>query len=162
MAVRVPLIYTRQWEPQRLAWSARLASLGLCLGCLGMLLVALWLRPDPSGVSSHRQLGLPPCDLLARTGVPCMTCGMTTSFSHFVRGHILGSFYVQPMGAVLSLLTVMGFWACLYIAISARPAHRLLWHIPSRYYLLFLFSLAILAWAWKIGIHRTGHDGWPS
>jgi hypothetical protein len=64
------------------------------------------------------------------------------------------------MGAVLALLAGACVWAGLYIALTGRPAHRLLRLIPSRYYLAPLFALAILGWAWKIFIHLRGIDGW--
>ena len=118
------------------------------------------LNPSSNGIGSHRQLGLQECQFEARTGIPCPTCGMTTSFAHFVRGQIVASLWVQPMGTVLALLTTMMFWAGLYIATTGRPAHRLFNFIPARYYLLPLLVLLVLAWAWKIWIHVTGRDGW--
>ena len=84
---------------------------------------------------------------------------MTTSFAHFVRGQILASLWVQPMGTILALVTTMVFWASLYIAATARPAHRLLNLIPARYYFAPFLALLVLAWAWKIYIHVTGRDG---
>jgi hypothetical protein len=85
---------------------------------------------------------------------------MTTSFAHFVRGHFLGSFYVQPMGAILALLTCAAFWVSLYMAVSGKPAHRLMQWLPARYYALPLAFLAVAAWGWKIFIHLKGIDGW--
>ena len=75
---------------------------------------------------------------------------MTTAFAHFVRGHFLASFYTQPMGAVLALLAVAAFWVALYIALTGKPAHRLVQQVPARYYLLPLMFLAVAAWGWKI------------
>ena len=155
-----PAIYVRPQSHDRLSLHSRLIALTTSLSCLAVLPVAAKLQPSPNGLGSHRQLGLQECQFESRTGIPCPTCGMTTSFAHFVRGQILASFWVQPMGTILALLTTMAFWAALYIAISARPAHRLLNLIPARYYLLPLLALLVLAWAWKIWIHVTGRDGW--
>ncbi|MGE5612468.1 MAG: DUF2752 domain-containing protein [Bacillota bacterium] len=138
----------------------RLAALAVALGCLAVLATALILPPSPGGVGTHRGLGLDACSLLVRTGVPCPTCGMTTSFSYFVRGQVLASLYVQPMATVLAFLAALTFWAGLYVAMTGRPGHRLLRSVLPRYYLIPLFTLAVLAWVWKIGIHLTGHDGW--
>src|SRR5438105_1225691 len=83
------------------------------------------LTPDAGGMGTHTQLGLAPCQWLARTGIPCPSCGMTTSLAWFVRGHLLESLYVQPMGAVLAALACCCVWGGLYIAITGRPIHQL-------------------------------------
>jgi hypothetical protein len=139
---------------------ARLLALGIAIGCLAVLLTAVYLPPSPTGVATHRGLGLAECGLLARTGIPCMACGMTTSFSWFVRGNLLASFYVQPMGCLLALLTCCTVWIGFYIAITGRPVYRLLGLITGRYLLIPMLTFAIMAWGWKILIHLTGHDGW--
>jgi hypothetical protein len=85
---------------------------------------------------------------------------MTTSFAWFARGNLLASIYVQPMGAMLAALAGMAVWGGAYIAITARPAHRLLSSLRPRYHVAPLLVLAVLAWAWKIYIHLHGIDGW--
>jgi hypothetical protein len=127
---------------------------------LTVLLIAVRLHPSPTGMATHTEMGFGECQFLQRTGLPCPSCGMTTSFSWFVRGNVSASFYVQPMGFVLALLTTAGAWTCLYIAITGKPAHRLVRLIPSRYYLLPLLSFAVIAWGWKMFIHLQGIDGW--
>jgi hypothetical protein len=84
---------------------------------------------------------------------------MTTSFACFVRGHVLNSLYVQPMGTVLAALACCAVWGGFYVALTGRPVYRLLWVIPSRYYVLPLMSWGVVAWAWKIFIHVRGIDG---
>jgi hypothetical protein len=125
-----------------------------------VLIVAATLEPDPSGIGSHRKLGLEPCQFERNTGLPCIACGMTTSFAHFVRGQVLASVYVQPMGMALAVLAAVAFWTALYIAVTGRPVHRVLRYLPLKAYLIPFFTLAILAWMWKIWIHLTGRDGW--
>ncbi|HEX2971142.1 MAG TPA: DUF2752 domain-containing protein [Tepidisphaeraceae bacterium] len=158
--VSVPAIYSPRLQRARMSWRERLGALGVASGALAVLGAAWVIHPDPSGVGTHHQLGLDACELLVRTGVPCITCGMTTSFSYFVRGQLLASLYTQPMGTLLAFLAALSVWAGLYIAFTGRPAHRLLRLIPWRYYLIPLFTLAVLGWGWKIAIHVTGHDGW--
>lgn len=151
-----------QHEPardDRLGWG-RAIAVAVAGGCLALLIVAAFLTPSPDGLGTHRELGLSECQWLRTTGLPCPGCGMTTSFSWFVRGNVLASFYVQPMGCVLAALCCLGFWAGAYVAITGRPIYRLLAVIPSRYVYLPLLGLAIAAWAWKIAIHLSGHDGW--
>lgn len=153
-------VYAPRGIAGRLSWPERALSLAISSGCLVVLVLALWIQPSHGGVGSHRELGLRECSLLSRTGMPCPTCGMTTSFAHFVRGDLAASFYVQPMGAVFSLLTAMGFWGAGYIAVTGRPAHRLLRFMPTKYFLVALVALLAGAWLWKIYIHVNGIDGW--
>lgn len=140
--------------------STRVIALGLAIGCMTVLLVAAGLRPSPTGVGSHRGLGLQNCSLLERTGIPCPSCGMTTSFTWFAHGNLLASFYVQPMGMMLAMAAAGCVWGGLYIAITGRPAHRLLTAIPARGFLVGVLAFAILAWGWKIFLQLRGLDGW--
>jgi hypothetical protein len=105
-------------------------------------------------------MGLQRCEFLERTGIPCPTCGMTTSFAHFARGNIAASLYVQPMGTVLATLTAATLWVALYMALTGEPVMRLLRIVPARYYFLPLMIFAVAAWGWKIFIHLRGIDGW--
>ena len=85
--------------------------------CLIALAVAAWIDPDARGYGTHTQLGMPVCGFQERTGYPCVTCGMTTAFSHVVRGQILPAFAAQPAGALLALGCIvtlaLGGWAAL-------------------------------------------------
>jgi hypothetical protein len=138
----------------------RLFSLIVSLTCLLVLVTAARLHPSPTGTGTHEALGLRECQFKAVTGIPCPSCGMTTSFAWFVRGNLVASFYIQPMGMVLACLTCLAFWAGLYIAITGRAAYRLLAMIPGRYYVFPLLGFAILAWGWKIALCRFNIDGW--
>jgi len=159
-AARPPIIYTRVVMPPPLTLAGRLAALAVGCGCLSVLLVAAWLRPNANGAGTHTQLGMPSCQFMRNTGLPCPSCGMTTSFAYFAHGKVLASVITQPMGAVLALLAAAGAWVGLYIALTGRPVHRLMRFVPSRYYLMPLLVLALLAWGWKIflTLHRLG--GW--
>lgn len=156
----VPVIYARGGEVRSLTPAGRLAALAIALVMLTPLVTASLLTPSPDGTGSHTKLGLAPCPFMATTGIPCPSCGMTTSWTWFARGNLRASFYVQPMGTVLAILCVCCFWTALYAGITGRPVFRLVQVIPGRYYFVPLLSFAILAWAWKIYIHVTGHDGW--
>lgn len=132
----------------------------LALGCLFVLCVAAWLKPSRSGMSTHLALDLQPCEFLTRTGFPCPSCGMTTSFAHFARGNLLASFYVQPMGCLLAFLAAATFWISGYIALTGRPVTRLLRIVPTKRLLIAFLSFAVAAWVWKSFIYRYGMDGW--
>jgi hypothetical protein len=149
-----------QAAPIRIPWWGRLLAVAVSLGCLSLLVIAARLTPSPDGLGTHRELHLQECGFLERTGLPCPSCGMTTSFAWFVRGNIAASLYVQPMGTVLAILCGMTVWGAAYVAATGRPLYRLVAGIPARYHALPLLVLALIAWAWKMFIHLHGIDGW--
>jgi hypothetical protein len=160
MTESAPIIYTRQTETVQLNILGRAAALLIGLSCLAVLIIALSLRPSPTGVGTHTRLGFQHCAFLDRTGLPCPSCGMTTSFAWFARGNLLASVYVQPMGFVLAVLTTATAWTGFYVALTGKPAHRLLRLLPAQYYLFALFGVAIAAWGWKMFLQLKGMDGW--
>ena len=155
-----PVIYARVEGWSRETWWGRLLALCIAGCCLAVLIVAAGLTPSPHGLGTHQELGLDQCQFLRRSGLPCPGCGMTTSFSWFVRGNLAASFYIQPMGCVLAALCGICTWAGAYIAVTGRPIYRLLGLVPSRYWVMPLLGLAVAAWGWKIFLHLSGHDGW--
>ncbi len=82
------------------------------IGLVVLLIVAATLRPSPSGSGTHRQLGLPECSFkLLFDGKPCPSCGMTTSWSHLMRGQIISAARANIGGTMLGLLSmVVGPW----------------------------------------------------
>ena len=158
----VPLIYTRDTLPPPLRGWMRLAALGVALGCLAVLVTGAWLTPTGErGIGTHTQLGFQPCQFEVRTGLPCPSCGFTTSVTYFAHGNVLASLYVQPMGFVMAVLFAAGVWVGGYIALTGRPVHRLVSMLPDRKWLIVLLTIAVGGWAWKIFIHLTGRDHWP-
>jgi hypothetical protein len=160
MSLETPLVYSAPPVESGLSLYGRVWSLVVCGTCLAVLIIAARLTPSPEGVGTHTEMGFHECEFLARTGLPCPSCGMTTSFAWFVRGNLVASVYVQPMGTVLAAICAITFWVTLYMAVRGKSLSRLVRWIPSRYYLPPLLTLAVLAWAWKIFIHLRGIDGW--
>jgi len=74
-------------------------------GCvlLGLLATAARLTPDPQGIGTHRQLGLPACTIVAWYGVRCPSCGMTTAWAHVVRGQAVAALRASVGGSLLAL-----------------------------------------------------------
>ena len=144
----VPIIYTPAVQRQCVPLSGRALALGVALAALAVLIIAVMLPPAAEGVGTHRAMGFRSCEFLDRTRLPCATCGMTTSFALFVRGHWLMSLYVQPMGFVLALACGGLFWAGLYIALTGSPLHRLLQQLPALYTVPAIMTFGIAAWAW--------------
>jgi hypothetical protein len=85
------------------------------------LATARLLVPDPSGLGTHRQLGLPPCGFLAWTGLRCPSCGMTTAMAWMTRGRIDRALEANPAGAIAAPVgSVVIVWL-LTCAASGRP-----------------------------------------
>ena len=156
----IPIIYTPPVQRQSVGPAARLLAAALALVALSVLVIAAMLPPAAAGVGTHKAMGFRACEFLERTGLPCATCGMTTSFAQFVRGHWLASIYLQPMGFLLAIACGGMFWAGLYVALTASPLHRLLQQLPALYTVPAIMGFGIAAWAWKIFIHLRGLDGW--
>ncbi|MEX2559584.1 MAG: DUF2752 domain-containing protein [Pirellulales bacterium] len=109
----------------------RLFAAALGAGWMVPLVVALWLEPSPTGLGTHRQLGLPPCTSIWLFGIRCPSCGMTTSWSHAVRGDWSSAVGANTAGALLAALTMLGGpWLMLSAArgrwLLIRPTERLL------------------------------------
>jgi hypothetical protein len=65
-----------------------------------------------------------PCPLRTATGIPCLTCGMTTAMTSMARGELLHALAANPLGVIL-------FFTCVATALYAAarfagvPALRL-------------------------------------
>lgn len=89
--------------------------------------IARMLKPDPSGHGTHQALGLPPCLFFAGTGLPCPSCGLTTSFSHLVRLQWSQAFQANPLGPVLFLLfALVAIFSLLEFFGGSTPLRKLL------------------------------------
>src|SRR5262249_58677244 len=82
--------------PPALALWVRGILVALTVGVVAVFAIALRLNPygtdgRPLRMETHRQLGLPPCTFYLMTGLPCPSCGMTTSFAFLVRGDLVNS-----------------------------------------------------------------------
>jgi hypothetical protein len=80
----------------------RVASVGCALLLAGLLALAATLNPDRRGLGTHQQLGLPPCTIQSWFHVRCPSCGMTTSWAHFVRGRWIAAGEANLGGALLA------------------------------------------------------------
>lgn len=108
-------------DPTRPLHSNERRGLALFAGALiGLLAVSAWLTPDPSGMGTHTQLGLPKCTMAAMTGLRCPGCGMTTSWSLVMHGEIESALTANLGGAILCLLAIFSVPILLGIAITGR------------------------------------------
>ncbi len=133
---------------------SRLYAVLIFAGVSAVFLAALWVTPSESGVGTHHQLGLPTCGWIVAADLPCPTCGMTTSFSHAVRGQFFQSLFAQPFGLVLAIITLFMGAISLFTAVTGHSLALIWMPFCSRKYIILLGTLALLAWGFKILAYR--------
>jgi Protein of unknown function (DUF2752). len=112
--------------------------------------LAFMTTPDPRGFGTHEQFGLPPCTFQTVFGIPCPSCGGTTSLSHFVRGNWIQSCRCNAatfVGALSGLLLVP--WSI----ISSLRGRWFLIHNPFKSLLILLTVIslvAVLQWSFRV------------
>ena len=116
--------------------------------------VAYGLEPNPAGLGTHRQLGMPPCGFITFMGIPCVTCGMTTAFSYAAHGRILTAFITQPAGALLAILTAAMGIVSAYAMVRGIALGGVLGGLWTPK-IVWLGGLVVLgAWVYKILVVR--------
>lgn len=86
--------------------------------------VAASLSPDPSSMGTHRQLGLPPCSIRVWLGLPCPSCGLTTSLSNLMHGRFAAAWTGQPVGVAVAIASAIAIVVCGEAALRGR------WRLP--------------------------------
>ncbi len=120
------------------------------LGAVVALVLAFQLEPDDRGYGTHEQLGLSPCGMMEHVGIPCPSCGMTTSWSLAAHGRILASVANQPFGALLFFAAFAVVPLSLYVLSGRFSAFNwLLEHRGSLWGVGFLILFG-LSWIYKI------------
>src|SRR5262249_3246535 len=97
----------RRRRPWPLPWWARGLLVLFALVALTTFTIAVCLDPYEGGrvwqAETHTQLGLPACTFKRMTGLPCASCGMSTSFALAVRGDLWHSLQANWVGTLLAL-----------------------------------------------------------
>jgi len=104
----------------RLGTTERLGLLAFAVILVLLLAVARWLSPDPSGMGTHQQLGLPACTMLAFSGVRCPGCGMTTSWAHTMDGQFVEAFQTNAAGSLLCWLCIASVPILVWVIVTGR------------------------------------------
>src|SRR5207248_3362263 len=138
-------------EPVLQHW-VRYLLVATALVLLAVFGVAIYLNPyGEDGVArrweTHRQLGLPECTFKELTGKPCPSCGMTTSFSLFIRGDLVNSMRANFVGTLLAAVCLAFIPWRLASAVRARYYWivSLEWFLPR--FIVIFFALMLLRWA---------------
>lgn len=136
-------------EWQRLSQAQR--RWAFVVGCvlIGLLVTAAILKPNPDGMGTHQQLGLPPCTMVALFGIRCPSCGMTTSWSYFMRGAFVASWGANPGGFCLAIVAAVA--GTLSFVTAFRGSYRpLLSAKAAALTMLAISALTLVDWLSKI------------
>ena len=134
--------------------SRRLYALCVSLVAITLLCLAVVITPSPDGVGTHQQLGLPTCGWILAGDLPCPTCGMTTAWSHAVRGQIHLAFIAQPLGLILAVAALALAIGGLITAITGYSFQSLLYKYSPTKIIIVVASMSILSWLFKILVHK--------
>lgn len=144
-----PLVYR---VPAKRSGPVRLAAMMVFAGCAALFVEAARLDPSPTGMGTHRQLGLPPCALVVLAGYPCPTCGMTTAFAHAVRGQLVQAFNAQPAGLVLAIVTAVAAVLALQTVVTADRWAINWYRIPQTRLMWVCVLVFVAGWLYKLGV----------
>ncbi len=128
----------------------RLRGGAIAAAAVAALMLAGTLEPYPSGAGTHRQLHLPACSMLARTGWPCPTCGVTTSVAAMAHGDVLAALKAQPFGVVIFAATAALAVAGGFELVSAAPVFSRL--RPRLWWALAAVGGILAGWATKLAL----------
>lgn len=99
-----PRVKSIAFRPPR--WERMLAGFVAAVGCVAFTIAATLNPYDefgrPRTHGTHRQLGLPPCTLLSTVGLPCPSCGLTTSIALVFHGDLPAAYRANWAGVVIA------------------------------------------------------------
>jgi hypothetical protein len=90
------------------------------------------------------------CGFKQQTGLPCLTCGMTTATLAFAQGRIFEAFYIQPACGLLCSIMVIAAILAFIIAVFGvyfRFIERFFKEVKLRYTILALVVIILAGWA---------------
>jgi hypothetical protein len=130
---------------------------GIALGLTALFAVAAYLNPyrgDGSArrMETHRQLGLPECTFNQVTGLPCPSCGMTTSFALTMRGDLTDAVRANSVGVLLALTLLAAIPWCIAGALCRRTIFFQSVERPLMVIVIGLLSLMLMRWAILVGL----------
>lgn len=131
---------------------ARLGLLVIAAGIVMLFSIAVALDPYRDGRvwdgETHTQLGLPPCSFKTIIGVPCPSCGMSTSFALLIRGDVWHSLQANCAGTLLATLCL------LYVpwALASVVRGRFMWivSLEGTFIRLLVSFLVLMVVRWVV------------
>ena len=134
----------------QLPWYVRTTLAVFGIGLIGMLVIAMCLTPSAKGYGTHTQMGLKPCSFTALVGIRCPSCGMTTSWAHYVRGNWVKSVQSNTGGMLLAMsATLAGPW----MLVSGLLGRWWLWH-PNEWIIVAVAVVIVIVtlcdWGYRL------------
>ena len=133
--------------PRRSQWIFEIPQV---IGIVFVICVSLWLKPDGRLYGTHEQLGLAPCPMIVMWGIPCPSCGLTTSFALMSRGRVARAFEANYSGPFL-YAGMLGYLALLVAFVVRKQRVKIEW--PSWVPVTLLFGAAglyFLTWGVRL------------
>ena len=134
-------------EPSRLHRWLRIFLLVLTVPWLAVFVVATQISPykadgEARQMGTHMQLGLPDCNFKELTGLPCPSCGMTTSFCLLIRADVWHSLQANFAGTLLATFGLLFIpWAFASAFLGRFVFIRSIEMVVFRLAIVFLFLL---------------------
>lgn len=135
---------------ERTTWLIRFTAALIFLAGGSLLVVPFFLTPAVSGFGTHTQLGLPPCWFRVWIGLPCPTCGLTTSLTHLLQGNLSAALQAHLLGPLVhTLLCVI---VLISLAICWRPGltSRIFHSHAVRVVVDFALILLVITWIYEV------------
>ncbi|HZU36355.1 MAG TPA: DUF2752 domain-containing protein [Gemmataceae bacterium] len=144
--------------------AVRVGLVLIAVGLVTVFVIAIRLNPyyadgQPRSMETHRELGLPPCSFYEITGLPCPSCGMTTSFSLLMHGDVWNSLKANAVGTGLAVFCLFLIPWCLASAWVSRPLG--LWSLERALIRLLIVFLVVLFVRWGIVLGLIWAHGGP-
>jgi Protein of unknown function (DUF2752) len=142
-----------------LTWWVRSTLVLLAIGMIAVFGTARWLNPyeangQPRHLGTHQQLGLPACAFYFWTGLPCPSCGMTTSFAFLAHGDLGNSVKANAAGTLLAAFLVLLLPWCLASAVRGRAlgvysVEQAMTRVVGTFMVVVLVRwFLVLGWTW--------------
>jgi hypothetical protein len=130
----------------------RCALVGVAVCLVAVFVTAAVLNPyyadgEARKLETHRQLGLPECSFKNATGLPCPSCGMTTSFALLIHGDPVNSIRANWVGTLLACFGLLVVPWALVSAVRRRPLFIVEIDAALVIVLLVFLVLALTRWA---------------
>ena len=136
--------------------SEKIIQFIILAGCVSAVVVGTWLTPDHSGVGTHTALGFPPCGFYTITGIPCPTCGVTTSFVLAAHLRFEESFLVQPLGFLVFIAVCLSALATGGTLLMGKSLFKLKLKVNGYKIAFLLIVIVLSSWCYKIVIVLKG------
>lgn len=131
-------------------------AIGVLVSACAVLAVAAWLKPAAAGYGTHMQLGLPPCNFLRVTHLPCPSCGLTTCFAWAIRFQFWNAFLANPFGILAFGGTVAMIPTAIFL-LWRRISFRLI--TESVYFVRTVYAataLYFISWVFELTVYHYG------